>query len=344
MKRLLLPAVAAITLSPALAACGGAESDGRLDVVASFYPVAFVSERVGGDAADVEVLSKPGVDAHDLELAPKQVAAVQDADVVVYQKDFQAAVDDAVEQSDRDPATLVDSTKGVDLIEESDEEAHDHGGHDHGEDEHSHEEEGHEEHDHGDEEGHEEHDHGDEEGHEGHDHGPGDPHLWLDPANMITLTRDVERAFGDADPDNAETYTANADELVAELRELESDFAAGLEQCERREFVVSHAAFGYLARAFDLEQEPIAGIDPSNEPSAAQLAELSDLVRDEGITTVFTERLVSSAVADTVAREAGVETAVLDPVEGLTDETEDEDYISLMRQNLEALRTANDCS
>lgn len=330
MKRLLLPAVAVITLSPVLAACGSTESDEGLDVVASFYPVAFVSERVGGDAANVEVLSKPGVDAHDLELAPKQVAAVQDADVVVYQKDFQAAMDDAIQQADRSPSTLVDSTKGVDLIEESAEDGHDHGdeeGHDHGDEEHSHEEEGHE-----------------EEGHEGHDHGPGDPHIWLDPANMISLARDVERAFGEADPDNAETYTANADELIAELRELESDFAAGLEQCERREFVVSHAAFGYLARAFDLEQEPIAGIDPSNEPSAAQLAELSDLVRDEGITTVFTERLVSSAVADTVAREAGAQTAVLDPLEGLTDETEDEDYISLMRQNLEALRTANDCS
>ncbi|WP_374999670.1 metal ABC transporter solute-binding protein, Zn/Mn family [Aeromicrobium sp. CTD01-1L150] len=342
MRRLLLPAVAAITLSPALVACGaGADDDDRLTVVASFYPVAFVAERVGGEDADVEVLSKPGVDAHDLELAPKQVAAVQDADVLLYQSGFQTAVDEAVEQADRDEDTTVDSTAGVDLIED-DGADEDHGHED--EDEDSHEDHGHE-----DEDSHEDHDHGDEDhghedGHEGHDHGPGDPHIWLDPLNMVTLTRNAEQAMSAADPDNAEAYSANADALVAELRELDADLSEGLATCETRDIVVSHAAFGYLARSYDLHQVPIAGIDPSNEPTAAQLAKLADLVDSEGISTVFTERLVSSAVADTVAREAGVETAVLDPLEGLDEETADEDYLSIMRQNLQAITQANGCS
>ncbi|MGJ9414395.1 metal ABC transporter substrate-binding protein [Aeromicrobium sp. CF4.19] len=318
MRRVLLPAIAAITLSPALVACGAnAQDDGSLQVVASFYPVGFVAEEIVGDVADVEVLSAPGVDAHDLELAPQQVAAVQDADVVVYQKGFQTPVDEAVEQAERDPATTVDSAAGVDLIEDS--------------------EESHEDHDHGDE-------HAEDEGHEGHDHGPGDPHLWLDPLNMITVARSTERALSEADPENADVFRANADALVSDLRALNGELEEGLATCETRDVVVSHAAFAYFARAFDLQQVPIAGIDPSNEPSAAQLASLSDLVEDEGITTVFTERLVSSAVADTVAREAGVETAVLDPLEGLSDETTDEDYLSLMRQNLAAISTANSCS
>lgn len=314
MRKTVGPLAAALLTVPALAACGAEAGDeADLTVVASSYPVAFVSERVAGDLAAVNVLSRPGTDAHDLELTPQQIASVQDADLVVYQSGFQAAVDDAVAAAERDPATVVDSAEGIELIEDGD-------------------------HDHGDDHG---HDHGDE---SDHDHGPGDPHLWLDPANMVQLTRDVESALATADPDNAETYAANAESLIEELETLDADFTAGVATCERREIVVSHAAFGYLARAYDLEQIAVNGIDPSNEPSAAQLAQISDLVQEEGITTVFTERLVSSAVADTVAREAGVETAVLDPIEGLTDETADEDYISLMRANLEAITQANDCS
>lgn len=314
MRKTIGPLAAALLTVPALAACGAeAGDDADLTVVASFYPVAFVSERVAGDLATVDVLIRPGTDAHDLELTPQQIASVQDADLVVYQSGFQAAVDDAVAAADRDPATVVDSAEGVELIE----------GGDHGDD-HAHEDEA--------------DDHSDD------DHGPNDPHLWLDPANMVELTRDVESALATADPDNAETYAANAESLVEELETLDADFAEGVATCERREIVVSHEAFGYLARTYDLEQIAVNGLDPSNEPSAAQLARISDLVQEEGITTVFTERLASSAVADTVAREAGVETAVLDPIEGLSDETSDEDYISLMRQNLEAITQANACS
>lgn len=311
-----------------LSACGSTPSDDdTMTVVASFYPVGFVAERVGGDLATVDTLTTPGVDAHDLELAPRQVASVQDADLVVYQAGFQAAVDDAVEQADRDPETVVDAMEGVDAIAAEEGDDHDH--------------EGEEGHDHAEEEGHD--DHADEEGHEGHDHGPNDPHVWLDPANMMSLAEETAAAMSAADPDNAETYEANAEELVAELQQLDEDLTAGLEQCSTRDIVVSHAAFGYLARAYDLNQVPIAGIDPSNEPSAAQLAQLSDLVEEDGITTIFTERLASSVVADTLASEAGVETAVLDPIEGLSDETTDEDYLSIMQENLDTLVQANDC-
>ena len=344
MRKTVGPLAAALLTVPALAACGAqAGDDADLTVVASFYPVAFVSERVAGDLATVDVLSRPGTDAHDLELTPQQIASVQDADVVVYQSGFQAAVDDAVAAADRDDATVVDSAEGVDPVAD-DADGHDHeSDDDHGEDHGDHGDDSHDDHDH--DHGDDEHSHEDEaDDHSDHDHGPNDPHLWLDPANMVELTRSVESALATADPDNAETYAANAEALVEELETLDTDFSEGVATCERRDIVVSHAAFGYLAGAYDLEQIAINGLDPSNEPSAAQLAQISDLVQDEDITTVFTERLVSSAVADTVAREAGVETAVLDPIEGLTDETADEDYISLMRQNLEAITQANDCS
>lgn len=312
--KLLAGAACTALLAGTLVACAGSgDDDGRTSVVASFYPAAFLAERIGGESVSVETLTSPGAEAHDLELTAKQVVDVNEADVVVYLTHFQEAVDHAVEDADRDSATTVDLAAGVEEI--ADEEGHDH----------DHDEEGQ-----------------DHEGHD-HDHGGIDPHVWLDPANMVTAAEGVRDALVEADPDQASTFEANADELIAELEALDADFTKGLASCERTEFVTSHAAFGHLAHAYDLTQVPISGIDPQSEPTTAALAEITEQVKEHGLTTVFTERLASSALAETVARETGAATAVLDPIEGLSDETADEDYVSLMRQNLEALVKANGC-
>ncbi|GAA3526346.1 zinc ABC transporter substrate-binding protein [Aeromicrobium flavum] len=297
----LLPALTAAALSLSLAACGAdAEDDGRVQVVASFYPAQFLAERIGGGDVAVTTLTSPGAEAHDLELTAKQVVKVNEADVMVYLSDFQTAIDAALEDADREDDSTVDLAQDVAEVEAGD--------------------------------------------HEGHDHGEEDPHVWLDPANMVTAAGHVRDALITADPELREVFEANAAELVAELESLDADFTSGLAQCDRNDFVTSHAAFGHLAAAYDLDQLPISGVDPQSEPSTAALAEITDLVKREGITTVFTEQLASSALAETVARETGATTDVLDPIEGLSDETADEDYVSLMRQNLAALQKANGCS
>lgn len=164
-----------------------------------------------------------------------------------------------------------------------------------------------------------------------------DPHVWLDPARFADVVRRVGERLGAG---------AAAEELAAELEELDAEFRAGLARCERRELVTSHAAFAYLADAYGLEQIPLTGVAPETEPSARELEALVEEVRESGATTVFFEPLVSPDLAETVAREAGVETAVLNPLEGLTEEELDagEDYVSVMRDNLAALRTALGCS
>ncbi len=309
-----LAALSAAALCLSLAACGDDTGDGgRTEVVASFYPAAFLAERIGGDTVDVTTLTAPGAEPHDLELTAKQVIAVNEADVVIYLSEFQNAVDVTVKDADRSPDTTVDIGADVEPLPVDDD--HDH----------AHDEDGHD------------HDHD-------HDHGDEDPHVWLDPANMIVAAEAVRDALTEADPDHAEEYMVNAAKLVDELEQLDADFEKGLAKCERREFVTSHAAFGHLARAYDLDQVAISGVDPQSEPSTAALGEITEHVQDEGITTVFTERLASPALAQTVARETGATTAVLDPIEGLSDETSDEDYLSLMRQNLTALQKANGCS
>ena len=156
------------------------------------------------------------------------------------------------------------------------------------------------------------------------------------------MATEVAHELAEVDPDNAETYESNAEELATELAALDEEFAAGLATCERDTIVVSHDAYGYLADKYDLEQVSIAGLDPDTEPSPARLAEIGKVVEAEGVTTVFSESLVNPKVAETLAAEHGIETAVLDPVENQSDENAD--YQQVMRNNLEALRTALDCA
>ena len=163
-----------------------------------------------------------------------------------------------------------------------------------------------------------------------------DPHVWLDPIRYAAMARAIGAELG---------QTEAAARLAGKLERLDADFRRGLATCKRRQIVTSHAAFGYLASRYGLEQMPLEGLSPEAEPSARGIADLADLVRTSGVTTVFFETLVSPKLAQTVAREAGIETAVLNPLEGLTDDeiAAGEDYFSVMRSNLAALRKALGC-
>ena len=176
--------------------------------------------------------------------------------------------------------------------------------------------------------------------------GPGvataDPHFWLDPLLMSDLGDAVADQLTQIDPDGAATYDANAEALRAKMTDLDRAYTDGLASCAIDHVVVSHAAFDYLSR-YGLQFEAIAGLSPDAEATAADLARLQQLVRTEGVTTVFSERLVSAKVSETLARDTGTTTDVLDPIEGLSDETAGQDYVSLMEANLAALRKASQC-
>ena len=167
--------------------------------------------------------------------------------------------------------------------------------------------------------------------------GARDPHVWLDPIRYALVARRIARALGDP---------RAADALVGRLRALDVRFQRGLERCARRELVTSHAAFGYLAARYGLEQVPLVGLSPEAEPGPKELGRLVDEVRATGATTVFSETLGSTALADTVARESGTQTATLDPLEGLTPTEVDAgaNYFSVMQENLTVLRKALGCT
>ena len=169
-----------------------------------------------------------------------------------------------------------------------------------------------------------------------------DPHFWQDPLMMAEVADAVTRQLSSIDPAHARAYAANNAALQRDLRQLDHQFARGLSGCRRNTIVVSHDAFGYLQR-YGLQVEPILGLSPEAEATPADLARLQDLIRTEGITTVFSETLVSKQTADSLAADTGARSRVLDPVEGLSDQTSDQDYLSLMRANLRALEEANGC-
>ena len=173
-----------------------------------------------------------------------------------------------------------------------------------------------------------------------------DPHVWLDPVAYGQVVDRVESALAEVDPADASTFSTNADAFIARLTSLDRDYRSGLASCDRTIIVTSHAAFGYLAQRYGLQQEPIAGLSPEAEPDPQRLADLKALVEQTGVTTIFTEDLVSPKVAETLASETGISTAVLNPLESITPDqlAAGEDYVSVMQQNLDTLRRALGCS
>ncbi len=325
MRRLVL--VLASALSLAAAACGdgdtaGDRRDSELQVVASFYPVAEAAGRVAGGRAEVTNLTPAGTEPHDLELSPRQVDQLQDADLVIYLGGgFQPALERV---ASRRKGAKVDLLQALPL-EKGVVEAGEAGGHAGEPEEHAGEETG---------------------GKGGEEQEAGlDPHFWLDPALMEKAVERIQQALVEVRPEDRAEFERNATTYRAELRELDGRYRTALSTCRRKELVTSHAAFHYLAKRYGLSQEPIAGLSPEAEPDPRRLAELTDLVRRHNATTIFYETLVPPEVAETLARQTGTKTAVLNPLEGLTSEQEQKgaSYVSVMDENLTALRDALAC-
>ncbi|MYW82228.1 zinc ABC transporter solute-binding protein [Streptomyces sp. SID8369] len=335
--RRLIPATAvagAVALGlTALSACSTSDAadggdGGKLKVTASFYPMQFLAERIGGEHVAVTSLTKPGVEPHDLELTPRQIGSISESDYVLYLKGIQPAVDDAIKQSG--VKNTVDAATLTTLENHGSEVS----GHDHG-----HEGEEHaDEHGHEGEEAHEEHSEGD--GHNHGEEGGADPHIWLDPVKYAEVAKGVGKSLEKADPDHAADYETNTETLVAELDKLNTAYESGLKNTATKTFITTHSAFGYLAERYGLTQQGIAGIDPEAEPSPARIQEIHTIAEKEKATTVFFETLASDRTAKTLAKDTGLKTGVLDPLEGITDKSRGADYIEVMESNLTALQKA----
>ena len=300
------------TSNPTVA--GGSAGQGasaKVRVLASFYPLYEVVRRVGGDRVDVSNLVAAGSEPHDLELSPRELDNLRNARLVVYVgAGFQPGLERGLETVESPDLRPLDVTREMRLLEgQEDEHA----------DEHAAEGEG------------EQH--------------PQDPHVWLDPVLMGEIVSKVRDELVRIDPNGRRVYEANARGYQGELEALDGEFRRGLDGCRRKEVVTSHAAFGYLTERYHLEQVPISGISPEAEPSPRRLQEIVRFAREHDVEVIYFETLVDPRVAQTIAREVGAKTMVLNPIEGLTPEeqAQGKDYMDLMRQNLDNLRGGLGC-
>ena len=284
---------------------------GQLQVAATTYPLVFFSEQVGGPEAKVVQIIPTGVEPHNWEPSPRDIVAIEQSDVFVFNGAGLEPWGERVAESLKGKSTIVvEATEGLELIEAS------------GGDEHD-----------GDD--------NDEHGNKGLD-----PHVWLSPTLAKLQVRLIANALAQADPNNRSKYERNAGKLEDRLEQLGEQFHSGLAQCRTNRFITSHAAFGYLAEEFGLEQVSIAGLSPDARPNPARMAALSELVKEMGGKYIFFETLASPALSETLAQEVGAETLALNPLEGLTPEEVQagSDYLSVMQENLANLRVALECS
>ena len=293
-------------------ACGsenGRTDDGRVQTLASFYPMQYALERIGGPDVTVKNLTKAGQEPHDVELTPRQVASVADAGLIVYAKGFQASVDDAVASSAKAGRAL-DVSPQADLDLTAEEEGH-----------------------------------YDESEHEHAAHAGGsDPHFWLDPVRYKAVVQAIGDRLAKDDPEHADGYHTRTASLVKDLDALDAEYRGGLAHCTNRTIVTGHEAFAYLAARYGLTQRGASGVSPEAEPTPVQLSSISDYVKKNKVTTIYAETLVSPKVAQTIASQTGARVDVLDPIEGLTDASKGSDYLAVMRSNLATLKKGQGCS
>lgn len=285
-------------------------SSERLSVVTSFYPLAHFAQQVGGDYVEVTNLTPPGVEPHDFEPTARDVATLQTAQLVLANG---SGLDSWLDRMQPDLATqnisFIRMSDEIALRQATETDA---------------------------EQDADEHDSGES---------ATDPHFWLDPLLAVQEVQRIANALVEIDPSHASAYKANALAYQQQLEKLDQSYKSGLVSCQTREIITSHAAFGYLAARYDITVHAIAGLSPDQEPSAQQLARLATLAKEHHIAAIFFETLASPRLAETLAAEIGAKTLIFNPIEGLTEDEQQQgkNYISIMEDNLQQLRIALQC-
>ncbi|MGF6949566.1 zinc transport system substrate-binding protein [Neobacillus sp. B4I6] len=307
MKRLICPIIIFLMVisgcSNAVQTKGekGSERTKKLQIVTTFYPMYYFTQKVAGSSANVELLIPNGAEPHDWEPTAKDMAKIQDADLFIYNSRYFESWTEKVLKSINDSSlTVVEASKGIKLMNalESEEEHHS-------------------------------------------DHAASkDPHVWLSPVLAQQEVDTIAKAIEKLDPNNKNQYEKNAENFKSQLADLDHLYKETIDQAKKKEFVTQHAAFGYLAKQYGLTQIPIAGLSPDVEPTLGKLKELAEVTKKKNVKVIYFEGLTSSKVAQTLANEIGAKTEVLNPLEGLTKEEQEKglDFIDVMKNNLEALK------
>lgn len=298
-----------------LSACAQSEqsvsNEKSIRIAASFYPLAYIAERVAGNGAVVTQVIPSGVEPHDYEPTAQEMTAVYDANILVMNgQGLDPWADRSREQLTKNGIVIISATEGMDILPAM----------------------------------HDEEEHAEEEG-DHHEEGAYDPHVWLDPVQMKSVVVQVRDALIAVDGGKSAVFQKNADSLIADLDALDAQFKSNLKACKQTKAIVSHNAFRYMARRYNFETLALAGISPDEEPSPQKMAEIIETAKREKLKVVFFETLVSPKLAESVAQGAGAKALVLNPIEGLTaaEMKDGKTYLTVMQENADNLAIALEC-
>ncbi|TVY11467.1 metal ABC transporter substrate-binding protein [Paenibacillus cremeus] len=309
-RKLILPLLLILVLSMALSACGSRSQaslvQGKINIVASFYPMYDFASKIGGSHVNVINMVPAGVEPHDWSPKSRDIYNLTHAELFVYLgAGFEGWVKDTLDSMPKDSkTTVVETSKGIDLMLSGDV-------------------------------------HEDEAKSKKHE-SEYDPHIWLSPVNAKKIAQNIKDALVKADAANQADYEANFKRFADQLDQLDAKYKSQLAQTSKKQIVVTHQSFGYLAKQYGLTQMPIMGLSPDAEPTSKDMKDIMQFIKTNNVKYIFFEELVSDKLAKTLAKDAGVETLVLNPLEGLTEEqvSKGADYLSVMDNNLNNLLKA----
>lgn len=321
MKKLITAFTVATMSASLLAACGSSSSsdssdDGKLQVYTSTFATAAIAKEIGGKDVQVEMIVPPGADPHSYEPTPKQLTTIAKADLFLLTGTTLEPYSEKIKESlAGNSIRFVETSKNIDLLEAS-------------ASLHTHEEDGHDDHD----------DHEAEEA--SHDHGQYDPHVWLDPNNAKKMADSITTALAEEAPDRKDAFEKNLALFNKQADELDQNLQKAVDSGSKKELLVTHAAYGYLAERYGFEQLPIAGISPSDEPSQKQLAAIVKEAKLHDLHYIAFEETVSPKVARVIQKEIGAESITIHNLESVTKEQQDQSYFDLMNENVTTLKQA----
>ena len=314
-----------------------ANTESDLKVYASVYPIYDFAKKIAGDKIDVEMIMPQGTEPHGWEPDSNAIKNLENADMFIYNgAGLESWTDKVIDSLSNKDLKVVEASQAVDLMKST---------HSHDEEDHDHNHEAVENHNHeAIENNHnnevaENHNHEEEHEHEGHNHGPMDPHVWISPKNAKIEMENIKNAFVELDKENADYYESNYQKYAKMLDELDAKYSEKLSNLPNKTIVVSHEAYGYLCKDYGLTQIGVKGVNAETEADAKKMAEIINYIKENKITTIFTEELIDPKVSKIIAEETGCQVKVLSPIEGLSEEQikNNEDYFSIMEKNLENL-------
>jgi zinc transport system substrate-binding protein len=347
--KLKLLSTSLLSLGIVLSGCGNSESvnegDGKsekekLTIFTTIYPLEDFTKKIGGDYVEVKSVYPPNVDAHSFEPSTKDMIAMANSDLFIHTGvGIDGFAEKAAKSLEKEGVAILEGGKGINLLKST----HD--------DEHQHEGENIETEHHNDHEGksteaenHDEHEgeHADTEGHEVHNDGDFDPHLWLDPTLSIELANNIKNTLVELMPEQATVFENNFNQLKTNLEELDQDFKTTINNSKTKYILVAHAAYGYWENRYGIEQIAIGGLSPTQEPSQRELQSIIEESTEHGINYIIFEQNVEPKVAKIIQEEIGATSLSLHNLETITDQNikQKDDYFSIMRKNLETLKTA----